>query len=165
MMTFKSFLKKYIFNSDVFFSMCTSYTAVYILTNKIKLSFFKSSFYQDNQNTCLAILYILLFFIAFAIWHSLKEENLSTNPYKIWLRKYIFNSYTFPCMIASYFWINVFKNKIQLSFFESTFYQENQNICLTILYIALFLLHYLLSMYLKKSDNLTNGQLRKISHQ
>ncbi|WP_165091058.1 hypothetical protein [Neisseria yangbaofengii] len=56
-----TFLKKYIFNQDIFFSGLASFFVMAFLENRIKPDFFTHTFYLENKLIFQIVLYVLFF--------------------------------------------------------------------------------------------------------
>lgn len=69
-----NFLKKNLFSSDAFFCAIASYMIVYVLKERIGLSFFKTNFFIENHNIILFLLN-LFFFLATLVINFLFKEN------------------------------------------------------------------------------------------
>lgn len=70
-----NFIKKNLFNSDTFFCAIASYAIVYVLKERMGLSFFKTDFFIENHYIILFLLYFFFFLVALFINFLFKENS------------------------------------------------------------------------------------------
>lgn len=69
-----NFLKKNLFNSDAFFCAIASYAIVYVLKERMKLAFFQTDLFIENQYIILFLSYLFFFWVTLFI-NSIFKDN------------------------------------------------------------------------------------------